>query len=87
MGTSWQYKPTNEVYKSGTELIQILIETRAKGGNLLLNVGHKPTGQLPVEQEDRLRQVIAKNIRRILRLSCPQITPTTRWVARTPCTH
>jgi len=57
MGTEWPYKPTNETYKSGRELIRILIETRAKGGNLLLNVGPKPNGELPIEQEDRLREV------------------------------
>jgi alpha-L-fucosidase len=37
--------------------IRTLIETRAKGGNLLLNVGPKPNGELPIEQEDRLREV------------------------------
>ena len=57
MGTQWHYKPTNEVYKSGGELIGILIETRAKGGNLLLNVGPKPDGELPIEQEERLREI------------------------------
>jgi alpha-L-fucosidase len=57
MGTQWQYKPTNEVYKSGGQLIATLIETRAKGGNLLLNVGPKPDGELPIEQEERLREV------------------------------
>ncbi|MEO8593521.1 MAG: alpha-L-fucosidase [Candidatus Solibacter sp.] len=57
MGTEWPYKPTNETYKSGGELISLLIETRAKGGNLLLNVGPKPDGELPIEQEDRLREV------------------------------
>ncbi len=57
MGTQWQYKPTNEAYKSGGELISILIETRAKGGNLLLNVGPKPDGELPSEQEERLREL------------------------------
>ena len=57
MGTQWQYKPTNETYKSGGELIGTLIETRAKGGNLLLNVGPKPDGELPIEQEERLREV------------------------------
>lgn len=57
MGTQWQYKPTNDVYKTGGELIGLLIETRAKGGNLLLNVGPKPDGELPVEQEERLREV------------------------------
>ena len=56
MGTQWSYKPTNEKYRSGTELIEILIETRAKGGNLLLNVGPKPDGELPIEQEERLRE-------------------------------
>ena len=35
----------------------MLIETRAKGGNLLLNVGPKPNGELPVEQEERLREI------------------------------
>ena len=57
IGTSWQYQPTNEVYKSGGELIGLLIETRAKGGNLLLNVGPKPDGELPIEQEERLREI------------------------------
>jgi len=57
MGTQWQYKPTNEVYKTGARLIEILIETRAKGGALLLNVGLKPDGQLPIEQEERLREI------------------------------
>ncbi len=57
MGTQWHYKPTNEVYKSGGELIAMLIETRAKGGNLLLNVGPKPDGELPIEQEERLREI------------------------------
>lgn len=57
MGTQWQYKPTNETYKSGGQLIATLIETRAKGGNLLLNVGPKPDGELATEQEERLREV------------------------------
>jgi alpha-L-fucosidase len=57
MGTQWQYKPTNESYKSGGQLISTLIETRAKGGNLLLNVGPKPDGELPIEQEERLREI------------------------------
>jgi alpha-L-fucosidase len=57
MGTQWQYKPTNESYKSGGELIGLLIETRAKGGNLLLNVGPKPDGEIPIEQQERLREI------------------------------
>jgi alpha-L-fucosidase len=61
MGTQWQYKPTHEVYKSGTELIELLVETRAKGGNLLLNVGPKPDGELAIEQEERLRELALWN--------------------------
>ena len=61
MGTQWAYKPTNEVYKSGTRLLEILIETRAKGGNQLLNVGPKPNGELPIEQEANLREIAAWN--------------------------
>lgn len=57
MGTAWQYQPQNEQYKSGGQVIDILVETRAKGGNLLLNVGPKPDGELPIEQEERLREV------------------------------
>ena len=57
MGTAWQYQPQNEKYKTGGELIDLLIETRAKGGNLLLNVGPKPDGELPIEQEERLREI------------------------------
>jgi len=61
MGTEWNYKPTHEAYKSGTELVELLIETRAKGGNLLLNVGPKPDGELPIEQEERLREIALWN--------------------------
>ena len=61
MGTEWNYKPTHETYKSGTELVETLIETRAKGGNLLLNVGPRPDGELPIEQEERLREIALWN--------------------------
>lgn len=61
MGTEWPWKATNESYKSGEELIGILIETRAKGGNLLLNIGPKPDGEIPIEQESRLREIALWN--------------------------
>jgi len=59
MGTAWQYQPTNDRYKSGGQLIDLLIEARAKGGSLLLNVGPKADGSLPDEQENRLREMAA----------------------------
>jgi alpha-L-fucosidase len=61
MGTEWPWKPTNEDYKSGTQLIHTLIETRAKGGNMLLNIGPKPDGEIPIEQESRLREIALWN--------------------------
>ena len=57
MGTQWQYRGTNEHYKSGGELIGAWIETRAKGGNFLLNIGPKPDGRIPIEQEARMREM------------------------------
>ncbi len=61
MGTDWQYKPTNDPHKTGTEIINMLIETRAKGGNLLLNVGPKPNGEIQIEQERLLREIALWN--------------------------
>ena len=62
MGNQWQYRGTNETYKSGTELIDTLVETRAKGGNLLLNIGPRPDGVIPVEQEARLQEIALWNL-------------------------
>lgn len=59
MGTAWQYQPTNDRYKSGTQLIELLIEARSKGGSLLLNIGPKPNGGMAQEQEDLLREMAA----------------------------
>ncbi|MHC4517335.1 MAG: alpha-L-fucosidase [Planctomycetota bacterium] len=57
LGTQWQFKPSNEDYKSGIQLIEMLIEIRAKGGNFLLNVGPQPDGIIPFEQERRIREL------------------------------
>jgi len=56
IGSHWQYV-AEENYKSGTTLINLLIETRAKGGNLLLNVGPDAHGKIPTRQEARLREI------------------------------
>ncbi len=62
MGTDWQYKPTNDPQKSGTAIIDMLIETRAKGGNLLMNVGPKPDGEIQIEQDALLRELALWNL-------------------------
>ncbi len=57
MGTSWQYKPTNEHYRNGTDLIKNLVKVSAQNGNMLLNIGPKPNGYLAQEQKDILREI------------------------------
>ncbi len=55
LGTAWGFQPSDEKYKSVEDLLHILITTRARGGNLLLNIGLEPDGSLAREQEDRIR--------------------------------
>ena len=61
MGNEWNYKPTNDHYKTGTELIDILIETRAKGGSYLLNVGPDQWGNINEGQMGLLMEIAAWN--------------------------
>lgn len=61
MGTDWGYKPTNDPHKSGTQVINMLIEIRAKGGNFLLNVGPKPDGEIQLEQQALLQEIALWN--------------------------
>ena len=59
MGTQWQYKPTNDDLKPGGKIIEMLIETRAKGGNLLLNIGLDPYGEIPDPESRNLTELAA----------------------------
>lgn len=61
MNNQWAYKPTNKKIKHGTRLIEILIETRCKGGALVLNIGPKPNGEVDIVEEENLREVAAWN--------------------------
>ncbi len=57
LGDQWQYRPTNEHYKSAKEAILKLIDIRAKGGNLLLNFGPDELGNFPPEQLGILNEI------------------------------
>jgi len=57
LGDQWQYRPTNENYKSARDIIGTLIEIRAKGGNLLLNLGPTPDGKIPEVQAGIMNEV------------------------------
>lgn len=50
---SWSYIP-DEKYKSPKYLINNLIDIVSKNGNLLLNIGPKPDGTIPLEQQQIL---------------------------------
>lgn len=61
LGEQWQYRPTNEIYKNAGDVIRKIIEIRAKGGNLLLNIGPDAEGQFPHEQSGPLNELALWN--------------------------
>jgi len=52
----WSYLPGAEVRPS-QEIIDNLIHIRARGGNMLLNIGPRPDGKIAPPDEDRLRDL------------------------------
>ena len=52
----WSYSP-HAKYKSAQQLINILVNVVAKGGNLLLNIGPAPDGTWPADAYDRLEKI------------------------------
>jgi alpha-L-fucosidase len=56
MAGSWGYVP-NDVYKPTRQLIHLLADIVSKGGNLLLDVGPNPSGDLEPIAYDRLREI------------------------------
>jgi alpha-L-fucosidase len=53
---SWSFT-FEDTYKTGRELIHMLVDIVSKGGNLLLNIGPGPDGTWHTDAYDRLRQV------------------------------
>ena len=56
MGDSWSFVE-NDNYKSTKQLIHMLVDIVAKGGNYLLNVGPDEDGQIPETAVERLREI------------------------------
>lgn len=56
MGDQWSYKPDDK-YKSSHQLIHLLIDIVAKGGNFLLNIGPDSNGELPAIALSRLQDM------------------------------
>ncbi|MCI0499877.1 MAG: family 20 glycosylhydrolase [Planctomycetales bacterium] len=57
MNQHWGWNKNDKMFKSGTDLIQKLVDIASKGGNFLLNVGPKEDGMFPQESIDRLREI------------------------------
>ena len=59
IGESFGYSRNEnlEMYTSAKELIHMLVEIVSKGGNLLLNIGPRADGGIPVIMQERLAQM------------------------------
>ena len=56
LGNSWSYAP-NDHYKSARQIVHMLVDVVAKGGNYLLNVGPDANGELPTAAVARLGEI------------------------------
>lgn len=56
LGQQWAWKPGDKL-KSLKECIDLLVRTVGADGNLLLNVGPMPTGEIEPRQVERLREI------------------------------
>lgn len=68
----WSYEVAVTDYKSVGELITLLLESAAKGANLLINIGPRPDGNLPEQALERL-----KGIGEWMRTYAPTVNGTT----------
>lgn len=59
MGFSYGYNRAEQIgdYRSGRELILMLIDLASRGGNLLLDIGPTADGRIPVIMQDRLMEI------------------------------
>jgi alpha-L-fucosidase len=56
MAGSWSYSP-NDRYKPTRQIIHLLVDIVAKGGNYLLNVGPGPDGTLAPDAIKRMEEI------------------------------
>lgn len=57
MGKSWGFNLNDKKYKSTKQLIHFLVNAAGKNGNLLLNVGPMPNGEIQPEFVQTLKEV------------------------------
>lgn len=56
LNANWGYHHGDDSWKSARDVLRMLTETSSSAGNLLLNVGPKPDGTIPVESVKILRE-------------------------------
>jgi alpha-L-fucosidase len=57
MNDSWGYQENDTNYKTPLQVIDLLVDCISKGGNLLLDIGPKADGTIPVEQQHILKEL------------------------------
>jgi alpha-L-fucosidase len=59
MGASYGYNRNEDAddYRSGRQLIRLLVEVSSRGGNLLLDIGPTSDGRIPVVMQERLLEI------------------------------
>ncbi|GMW01729.1 MAG: hypothetical protein AMXMBFR84_28660 [Candidatus Hydrogenedentota bacterium] len=57
MGDFWQYSVKDTQFQNADELIWRLVDVVSRGGNLLLNVGPTPDGEIPTPALERLKAI------------------------------
>lgn len=57
MNGMWGYKICDQDYKDSSTLIRYLVKAAGIGGNLLLNIGPQPNGELPAAALSRLKEM------------------------------
>ena len=78
IGQSWGYHRQDPKNKSTTQLIRMLVDTVSKDGNLLLNVGPTPRGQIQDEFVTNLQEIgqwMSENGESIYGTGVSQFTP------------
>ncbi|QQL49766.1 alpha-L-fucosidase [Mucilaginibacter ginkgonis] len=55
MNGSWGFNLTDTTYKTPAQLVNLLVRSAGNGGNLLLNIGPMPNGEIQLEFIDRIR--------------------------------
>jgi alpha-L-fucosidase len=59
MGGSYGYNRNEDIedYRSGQQLIRLLVEVASRGGNLLLDIGPEADGRIPVVMQERMLEI------------------------------